>query len=408
MMKQIGIVVLETYRRQVKSWSFLLLVLSPFIFLLLSFGVGYLSATATKGNAEKVAIIAAPKQLTQQLVVDQKNTTTRYQTVATAQKALSNKDLKGYLVVKKTAGRLQATYHGTEKLSQTQSSHFLQVLTAYQQSLNLQQAKLNQQQLTALQTTPQLRQKVTHVDKNNDDAVKLVSFMLLLFLMYFILLTYTTTVAQDIASEKGTKIMEVIFSSMPARNYFYGKILGTLSVIITHLLIYVLGGIAFFLMAPQLAITKKVFNENHELITKVLGNLANLNLLYVLLGVIIFTVLAALCGSLVVRPEDTSKAIQPVMYLVMVGFFGALILGQTDDNLIVKVASFIPFLSSFFMPIRLINEHPAGWQVGLSLLLLLASTVGLSVYVGNLYSGLILQTDDVGMLKSFRRGLKIK
>ncbi len=109
------------------------------------------------------------------------------------------------------------------------------------------------------------------------------------------------------------------------------------------------------------------------------------------------------------RPEDTSKAIQPVMYLVMVGFFGALTLGQTDDNLIVKVASFIPFLSSFFMPIRLINEHPAGWQVGLSLLLLLASTVGLSVYVGgNLYSGLILQTDDVGMLKSFRRGLKIK
>ncbi|KRL05625.1 ABC transporter permease [Liquorilactobacillus oeni] len=407
-MVQIGIVIKETYRRQVKSWSFLLMVLSPFIFLLLSFGVGYLSSTMAGSKEDRVAVVTADSRLKKQLTVDKTNTTAKYPTVTAAKKALISKKIKGYLKVENMNGKLTAAYFGVEHLSETQHDRFLQILSAQQQIMNLKKAQLSQNQLLTLRTQPQLKQTVSDNNQNAQSAVKLVSFMALLFIMYFILLTYTTTVAQEIASEKGTKIMEMIFSSMPAKNYFYGKILGTFGVIATHLAIYLIGGMSLYFVSPHFEFTKSIFNENKETVDKVVANLSNLNLLYVLLGVIIFTVLAALCGSLVVRPEDTSKAIQPVMYLVMAGFFGALILGQSADNVIVKVASFIPFLSSFFMPIRLINGNTDTFQVVISLIILLASTVGLTVYVGSLYAGLILQTDDVGLIKSFRRGLKIK
>ena len=46
-MKQMFVVMKETYIRQVKSWSFLFMVFGPFLFLGLSIGIGYLTGSST-------------------------------------------------------------------------------------------------------------------------------------------------------------------------------------------------------------------------------------------------------------------------------------------------------------------------------------------------------------------------
>ncbi len=406
-MRQILLVLMETYRRQVKNWSFILLVISPFIFIFISFGFGYLSSTLGADSSDQIAIVSTNKGLAKQLRYDKDEVTLKYHSQKSAQQALKKEKIEGYLVVEQKNSQLTAKYVGKERLSTTQKTHFQQVLQANQQSLNVQKAQMTQAQLKALATQSILEQQVSKKGVS-DETIKTISFTITIFLMYFILITYTTTVAQDIASEKGTKIMEMVFSSMPAKKYFYGKILGTFAVIATHLLIYLVGGSALYLILPKLEISKKMFVEYNTMIGKVVSNLLSINLLYVLLGVIIFTILAALCGALVVRPEDTSKAVQPVIYVVLVGFIGSLVFGENANNIIVKVASFIPFISSFFMPMRLIYSSVSPIQVGLSLLILLAATFGLAMYVGRLYSGLILQTDDVGIINSFKRASKIK
>ncbi|MDN7144767.1 ABC transporter permease [Liquorilactobacillus mali] len=406
-MKQILLVLMETYRRQVKSWSFILLVISPFIFIFISFGFGYLSSTLGESSSDQIAIVSTNKKIAKQLRYDKDEMTLKYHSQKSAQNALKKEKIKGYLVVNQKNSQLSAKYVGKEKLSITQKTHFQQVLQVNQQNLNVLEAQLTSGQLKALARQAILEQQVSKKGES-DETIKTISFTITIFLMYFILITYTTTVAQDIASEKGTKIMEMVFSSMPAQRYFYGKILGTFAVIATHLLIYLVGGGAMYLILPKMEISKKMFSEYNTMIGKAVSNLLSVNLIYVLLGVIIFTILAALCGALVVRPEDTSKAVQPVLYVVLVGFIGSLVFGQNANNIIVKVASFIPFISSFFMPMRLIYSDVSFIQVGLSLLVLLAATFGLAIYVGRLYSGLILQTDDVGIINSFKRASKIK
>ena len=96
-----------------------------------------------------------------------------------------------------------------------------------------------------------------------------------------------TTTAQEIAAEKGTKIMEVIFSSMSATKYFYGKILGILGVILTHIGIYLLGGIAIYPFIINLDMVSKF----KDMIGDILLNLVSVNLIYVVLGIVILNLL---------------------------------------------------------------------------------------------------------------------
>lgn len=85
---------------------------------------------------------------------------------------------------------------------------------------------------------------------------------------------------------------------------------------------------------------------------------------------------------------------------------GAFILGQTgSDSLLLKIGSYLPFFSSFFMPIRLINGFSGLTESIISLLVLAFTTLALIGFIGKSYSGIILQTDDIGFLKGLKKGL---
>ncbi|XCY70182.1 hypothetical protein ABG808_09890 [Streptococcus iniae] len=67
---------------------------------------------------------------------------------------------------------------------------------------------------------------------------------------------------------------------------------------------------------------------------------------------------------------------------------GAFILGQTgSDSLLLKIGSYLPFFSSFFMPIRLINGFSGLTESIISLLVLAFTTLALIGFIGKSYSG---------------------
>lgn len=62
-MKQMFVVMKETYIRQVKSWSFLFMVFGPFLFLGLSIGIVYLTGSSTDAK-NQVALVTAGTSVT--------------------------------------------------------------------------------------------------------------------------------------------------------------------------------------------------------------------------------------------------------------------------------------------------------------------------------------------------------
>ncbi|WP_334329635.1 ABC transporter permease [Companilactobacillus sp. HBUAS59699] len=402
-MNKLWIVTFETFLRQVKSWGFVALVLGPFMIFGISIGAGYIGASST-GNSDDIAVFGQT-ELKQEFVKQNKDDVdTSIKSIKSANKRIKDNKLAGYLVLKTNNNQVSAVYHGSNSMDSSLKNRLLIFNTTVQQQLNYATAKLSPTQAKSLQQQPKFKEVVTK-KTGTANLAKMISFWIMVVLVYTILVTYTSITAQEIASEKGTKIMEVIFSSTTATKYFVGKVLGVLLVIVTQILIYLLGGWGMFEFAKTSSLTKDAIAQNEDLISSVLHNLLSINLVYLLLGVVIYTILAALCGALVAKSEDAAKAAQPVTMLSMLAFFITFPFQNNMDALAVKILSYVPFFSSYFMPMRVINNEATPVEMAISLIILIATIFLMAFYIGKIYQGLMLQTDDSSFWKRLKRGI---
>lgn len=376
------------------------MVISPFLFLGLSGGIGVLQGSSLAQNS-KVAVVSSVPLVTEELK-STNGLNFDYKDEASAQEAIKDEKIKGYLTIDQENSVLKAVYHGETSLESGIKLAVTAKLNELQSQLNRSEANLSQEQEKRLAQTVQFTEQIDEA-KENKKMVQTFAAAGLGFFLYMILITYASVTAQEVASEKGTKIMEVVFSSIRASHYFYARMIALLLVILTHIGIYVVGGLGAILFFKDMPILANSGILNH------LGEAFSINtLLFVLVSLFMYVVLAAFLGSMVSRPEDSGKALSPLMLLIMVGFIGVTVLGTSGDNLILKIGSYIPFVSTFFMPFRTINGYANGLEAWISLAITVIFAVTATAFIGRMYASLVLQTDDLGIWKTFKRALSYK
>ena len=373
------------------------MVISPFLFIGLSGGIGYLQGSSMAKNS-KIAVVTTVPSVEDGLK-DTNGINFDYQDEASAQAAIKDEKIKGYLTIDQEDSVLKAVYHGETSLETGIKLAVTNKLNELQYQLNRSAANLSQEQEKRLEQTVNFTEKIDESKENKKMIQTFAAAGLGLFL-YMILITYASVTAQEVASEKGTKIMEVVFSSIRASHYFYARMLALLLVILTHIGIYVVGGLAAILLFKDIPILAQSGILNH------LGEAFSLNtLLFVLVSLFMYVVLAAFLGSMVSRPEDSGKALSPLMILIIAGFVGVTSLGAAGDNLVLKIGSYIPFISTFFMPFRAINGYASDLEAWISLAITVVFAVTATAFIGRMYASLVLQTDDLGIWKTFKRAL---
>ena len=396
-MRNMLVVIKETYFRHVKSWSFFFMVISPFLFIGLSGGIGYLQSSSLAQN-NKVAVVSSVPAITESLK-STNGINFDYKDEASAQEAVKDEKIKGYLTIDQEGSVLKAVYHGETSLETGIKLTVTTKLNELQYQLNRSEAHLSQEQEQHLAQTIQFSEQIDE-SKESKKMVQTFAAAGLGFFLYMILITYASVTAQEVASEKGTKIMEVVFSSIRASHYFYARMIALLLVILTHIGIYVVGGLGAILFFKDMP-----FLANSGILSH-LGEAFSVNtLLFVLVSLFMYVVLAAFLGSMVSRPEDAGKALSPLMILIIAGFVGVTALGAAGDNLILKIGSYIPFISTFFMPFRAINGYANSIEAWISLAITVVFAVTATAFIGRMYASLVLQTDDLGIWKTFKRAL---
>ena len=376
------------------------MVISPFLFLGLSGGIGVLQGSSLAQNS-KVAVVSSVPLVTEELK-STNGLNFDYKDEASAQEAIKDEKIKGYLTIDQENSVLKAIYHGETSLESGIKLAVTAKLNELQSQLNRSEANLSQEQEKRLAQTIQFTEQIDEA-KENKKMVQTFAAAGLGFFLYMILITYASVTAQEVASEKGTKIMEVVFSSIRASHYFYARMIALLLVILSHIGIYVVGGLGAILFFKDMPFLAQSGILNH------LGEAFSLNtLLFILVSLFMYVVLAAFLGSMVSRPEDAGKALSPLMILIIAGFVGVTALGAAGDNLVLKIGSYIPFISTFFMPFRAINGYANSIEAWISLAITVVFAVTATAFIGRMYASLVLQTDDLGIWKTFKRALSYK
>ena len=412
-MRKFWIITKDVYLKNIKSISFLIMILVPFIMM----GVIYVAGNFAKQNSEvnKIGVLSDDPQLTQQLS-QVKTDDFEFKAIDStekAQKELADEKIDAYMTVSVANEEVKGKLYSENSLGQSTQLLIQQQLTGVQSMLRASTLGVSPEEVASLsQPASFSRQKVSFNDQgkmtvgeDNSDVQYVVSYVATIIL-FIIILTYAQIIAQEIASEKGTRIMEVILSSTTAQKHFYGKLTGVLLVAVTQMALYgVIFGIGFN-QFKNMDIVKNTLDGIS--LDSIFGPFLWYSLLFMFFGILIFAVLAALCGSLVNKAEDTAKAILPVTYLSLGGYMLGLILGASDpNNIVIRITSYIPFLSSYIMPVRLANETVDVSGAMVSLVILIVVTFVLMFLSANMYKSNVLVYSEGGLWSSLKQSISI-
>lgn len=411
-MSKLGIIVKDVYKKNVKSTAFAIMILAPFFVM----GIFYLSQHffGDANEINQIGIVSNHPAAAEQLAKTENKDYT-FKVVASDKKAqdqLEDKKIDAYLDLKLDEHQVSGKLYSKASLGTSTEMALQQILSSMQTTLRASSLNLTTTQVQEVMEPAKFEAaKVSfengkmESDGGNSDTQYVFSFLTTIIMFVFIM-SYSSIIAQEIASEKGTRIMEVLLSSMKAKTHYYGKLLGVLLVALTQLLIYGIALVIGYRQFKDLPMVKGMI-ENVSL-KSIFGSNILMIVGFMLVGIFLYAVLSALCGSLVSKPEDTAKAIQPVMYLSMIGYMLGLILGSSDPtNVIIKVTSYIPFLSSYSMPIRLASGTAAMSGAFISLGILVIFTGLLTIFSAQLYKSNVLVYSEGGTLSALKQSIAI-
>lgn len=379
------IVALDSFKKQIKSPAFWAMVFVPILVMLIPVGINYFLA---KSDANKLGSGGNKYQI----VADEnispffKGMENEYKLVNKdeAEKALKTEKIESYGEISEKNGQVFLVIE-TKTMDSKALSKLPLFANEIQNAINIKNAGLNEKQIGIFSTKADV--KVNQLDKGKSLMVYASYFILLMF-MYFMLIMYSNILVVDIATEKGSKMIEFIFSSVSAKDYFAGKILGNFLAIIVHSIIYiVLGVVSYFIIKSKgLLDMVKIDLSFDQSSLIIIGEI----FLFIILSLLAYMIIAAMLGSLASKQEDASKVATPLMVTIIGAFMVAMIFMNRPVNLFVKIASYVPYISVFFMPLRLIKGNAGIAEGGISIMILIASLYISYVLASKVYKKHIL------------------
>lgn len=223
--------------------------------------------------------------------------------------------------------------------------------------------------------------------------------MLLSIVLFYAIYFCAYQVSSSITTEKTSKIMETLVTSTSPRTIVLGKTIG----------IGIVGLLQMILIIGTALISAKAFLDP-ELLNSVLDMsnitiyLGIITVIYFILGYAEYSLLYALTGSTVSKPEDINAANQPVALLAVIGFYLSYFTMMNPTSNLNLFASLFPISSPFCMPFRIMMGIATVKDVIISIIILLATILIVAQIAIKIYSQAII---NYGTKISFKDIIKM-
>lgn len=225
------------------------------------------------------------------------------------------------------------------------------------------------------------------------------------FILYMFLLMYGQMVMTSIIEEKSNRVLELVVSSVKPMQLMLGKIAGIALVAVTQILIWgiimaVMSSVVLPMMiTPDMATEMAAYQAGQldavgdvEMVSALsaltnIGNVLGMMALmtaFLIFGFLLYASIFAAIGSAVDNVNDASQLTSVAVFPIIFGIIFSTVAGQDPTSSFAFWTSMIPFTSPMVMVARIPYGIP-GWQVALSLVILVISFLGMVWVAGKIY-----------------------
>ncbi len=417
-MSKLTLIIRREYLTRVRKKSFIIgTLLAPvglLVYMLVIIGL-----SSYQGSGEiKVAVVDEAKMMQQ--LPDEKGV--RF--VASGDKTLEQ--LKSEVTAKQLDGVLRIPplgnfqqkdhtvyYYSDEKLAPEKSTLIERRIAGKIKEFKMDSLKLDAAQLKLLDSEVSIDPENITGNKENDQSkytagVGLAVGGIMTFLLFFMVLMYGQMVMRSVMEEKTNRIVEVMMSSVKPFDLMMGKIIGAGLVGLTQVVAWVIlsGAVAFIvplvmgidasqMQPPMTAGTESIDPElMQDTGMRIMAELSKQNwpliifsfIVFFLGGYFIYSSMFAAVGSAMGDDmgEGQSLTLPATLPLILAFYIVSMAGWRNPDSALMVFASIFPLFSPIAMPFRM-AFNPPWWQVGLSLVLVIATAILFVWLAGRIY-----------------------
>ena len=206
---------------------------------------------------------------------------------------------------------------------------------------------------------------------------------IMIFALYLVILLYGQMIATNVATEKSSRAMELLVTSAKPTSMMFGKVIASCLAGFVQLLVVFGSAILFY------NLNKEWWGDN-MIVESIFGmpmDLFVFMLIFFVLGFFIYAFLFGAIGSLASKVEDINTSSMPLTLLFVAGFMIVMfsMQGGDVDSLLMRICSYVPFTSPMAMFTRIAMSTVPFYEILLSILILIASVVGVGVVSAKIY-----------------------
>ncbi|WP_088810946.1 MULTISPECIES: ABC transporter permease [Listeria] len=402
-MSKFSVITKQVYKRRVKTKSFLFSLLFPILIAAFIVGLPKIMDYFNSDDMTKIAVLSDNEAFVSAFQKDKDyfKVQTDVKTEDAAKKALSNGKLDGYLTITDTNGQVSAVYTTEETAGQEVLARITTDLTAAKVATKAENYKITEAQLQDITAPVPVKNHVESTDQltNKQKEVMSAAILVLTLVIFIFVVSYANIVASEIATEKGTRIMEVILSSVSATTHLLAKLTAIILMLLTQIGFYIVVSVSVMLVMKNTDVVQNILDQLAAFPTYYLI----LNLLFILFGLLLYIILSAMVGSMVPNVETVAQFIYPLTMLSILGYWGSIAASNVPDNILVIIGSYIPMFSPMMMLARmdLLSVSNTGIFISLGILIL---TTALAFFLTlKLYKGNVLLYSNDGLIKTLRK-----
>lgn len=290
-------------------------------------------------------------------------------------------------------------------------------------TLAIQDSNISAEELASIYSNVDIERVILDESKSTEDEsmeVVMTTVFPIVILPFFMLVIFIVQmIGAEVNDEKTTKGMEIIISSVSPTTHFFAKIISSnVFVILQGLLLFIYGALGMIVrhFIGGDSITGGVFDEIGNMVNGALDTAFIEKLIYIIpitLILMLFTFLAyslvaGILASMTTNTEDFQQVQTPIVIVLLIGYYLAILAGSFKGAIFIKALSFVPFISAILAPSLLVLGQISIVDILISILLMMLTIYLLIKYGLKIYKVGILNYSSTDMWKKMLKALKAK